>query len=331
MKLQFHYIKKYAVFVFLFILIPLSLHAETAAEIKTKIDQRNADIARLEAEIAAYQKQIDVAGRQAGTLSGELKKLDLTRSKLITDSKVTENKIAATNLTIQKLGLQIGDKETVIGSNKDAISSSIRQIDQLASSSILESVLAKGKISDMWNEIENLKAFQYQVGRHTDDLKSAKLDLEANKKETEAAKNELLRLKAELGDQKLIVDQNTRDKNKLLTDTKNQQANYTKLVAERFARKQALEKEIANFESQLKFILDPSTLPKSGVLTWPLDKIVITQQFGKTVDSKRLYASGSHNGTDFGVPTGTAVKAMSAGTVVGTGDTDKTCPGASFG
>lgn len=306
-------------------------HAETAAEIKQKINQRNADIAALEAEIAAYQKQIEAAGKQAGSLQGEIKKLDLTRSKLNADIKVTENKIAATNLEIQQLGLQIGDKEEIIGNNKAAIGSSIRQINELSASSILESMLAKENISQVWKEVESLKDFQSTVSRRTTELRDAKVELEGNKKQTEAAKAELLGFKSELGDQKLIVDQNTKDKNKLLAETKNQQANYTRLVAERQARKIALEKEIADFESQLKYILDPSTLPKSGVLSWPLDKIIITQQFGRTSDSGRLYASGTHNGTDFGVPTGSAVKAMSTGTVVGTGDTDVTCPGASFG
>lgn len=333
MKSRFRYIflSLVSVAVYSAAIMPSVAHAQSASDLKAKIDARNADIERLEQEIAVYQKQLETAGKQAGSLQTEIKKLDLTKAKLATDIKVTENKIEATNLTIQKLALQIGDKEEIIVNNKDAIASSLRQIDQLSSSSMLESMLAKGRISDVWNQVESLKDFQDGVRRRTEELKNAKRDLEDNKKETEAAKADLLGFKSELNDQKLIVDQNTRDKARLLSETKNQQANYTKLVADRQARKIALEKEIADFENQLKYILDPTTLPKSGVLSWPLEKIIITQQFGKTVDSKRLYASGTHNGVDFGTPTGTPVKAMSSGTVIGTGDTDQTCPGASFG
>ncbi len=307
------------------------LFAQNATELRDKIDQKNTDIQRLEAEIANYQKQITAVGKEATSLAGEVKKLDLTRAKLKTDIAVTENKIDATNLTIQKLSLQIGDKEETIGENKDAISSSMRKLNELSSNTILESVLGGTTLSEVWNEVQNLQTFQEQVRKHTNDLKDAKRTLEDNRAETEAAKKELLALKAELADQKLIVDQNTNQKNKLLADTKNQESNYKALLASRLAQKTALEKEIADYESQLKFILDPKTLPKAGVFSWPLDKIIITQQFGKTSDSGRLYASGTHNGTDFGTPVGTPVKAMSSGTVVGVGDTDKTCPGASFG
>ena len=99
------------------------------------------------------------------------------------------------------------------------------------------------------------------------------------------------------------------------------------------ALKESLEKELHDYESTLKFILDPSSIPPRGskVFTPPLDSMFITQQFGKTSASGRLYASGTHNGTDFRASVGTRVKAMGNGVVAGTGNTDLTCPGASFG
>ena len=69
----------------------------------------------------------------------------------------------------------------------------------------------------------------------------------------------------------------------------------------------------------------------SGILAWPLDKVFVTQLFGKTVAAKRLYTSGSHSGIDFRASIGTPVKSMGNGVVVGTGDTDVYCKGASFG
>jgi murein DD-endopeptidase MepM/ murein hydrolase activator NlpD len=83
--------------------------------------------------------------------------------------------------------------------------------------------------------------------------------------------------------------------------------------------------------SDKQFILDPNTLPGSGVLSWPLENVFVTQLFGKTSASKRLYASGSHSGVDFRASVGTPVLAMADGVVSGVGDTDTTCPGASFG
>jgi len=75
----------------------------------------------------------------------------------------------------------------------------------------------------------------------------------------------------------------------------------------------------------LQFELDPNKLPPvgQGVLRWPLDHIRITQRFGRTADSGRLYTSGTHNGVDFGVSSGSNVYAALSGVIEGFGNTDQ--------
>jgi len=140
-------------------------------------------------------------------------------------------------------------------------------------------------------------------------------------------------LKAGITNQKKIVDSNTKDKNNLLKQTKNTEANYTALVKEKEARKAQFETDLRDFESKLSYILDPNTIPASGlkIFNWPVDDVRITQFFGKTVAAKKLYASGSHSGVDFGVPIGTKVRSMRDGVVLGSGNTDLVCKGASYG
>jgi murein DD-endopeptidase MepM/ murein hydrolase activator NlpD len=122
------------------------------------------------------------------------------------------------------------------------------------------------------------------------------------------------------------LDANKKDKNDLLAATKNKEANYKQILADRQAQKDKFEKELFDFESQLKIAIDPNSFPSSskgkGVLSWPLDNIFITQYFGKTVDAKRLYTSGTHNGVDFRASIDTPVKAVLSGVVQGTGNTD---------
>ena len=157
--------------------------------------------------------------------------------------------------------------------------------------------------------------------------------LEDRRSEKERQKNNLQKLSARLTDQKQLVEINTANRSQLFNETRNKESLYRKLYEERLAAKEALEREIFDYESQLKFILDPASLPipRTNVFGWPLDKVYITQEFGATVAARRLYASGSHNGIDFRASIGTLVKAMLGGTVLGAGNTDITCVGASFG
>ncbi len=318
--------------IILLVFIPMFfVLAETAEELQNKIAQKNNDIDKLEAEIAAYQKQLDDIGKQKSSLSGSIKELDITRKKLEADISVTQKKIDKTNLKIQSLSKDINIKQNSISNSSEAIALGIKETSEFENGSIVENLLSSEKFSSAWNDIDNVMTVREKIRKQIVQLKEVKGELEDTRKETVDAKNELVSLKGELADQKKIVEQNANQKKKLLAQTKNNEANYQKLLKDRVAQKDALEKELRDYESQLKYVLDPSRLPSAGVFSWPLDYVLVTQQFGKTVDSKRLYVSGSHGGVDFRASVGTPVKAMARGVVAGTGDTDTQCPGTSFG
>src|SRR3989339_1200692 len=336
MKLYHDYKKQSRVFsLFLLgilLVIPFVFsYAQTAQELNEKINQKNADIDKLEKEIKLYQTEIDDLGKQKNSLNVSLKQLDLTQKKLVADIAVTQNKIDKTNFKIKELSLEINNKGDIISNDIEAISLAIRKMNELEQNDVLATILSENDFTIIWNDIDNMATVSDKIRETIINLKQIKNDLEDTRKETTDAKNELLALKSKLADQKKIVDQNTAEKKKLLTQTKNSEASYQKLLENRLAKKDAFEKELEAYESQLKYILDPSSLPGKRALSWPLDDIYITQLFGVTKDSKRLYASGSHSGVDFRASVGTPVKAVADGIVLGVGDTDKTCPYASFG
>ena len=317
--------------VFLFLLPFVFSYAQTAEELNNKITQKNTDIDKLEKEIAQYQSQLNDLGKQKSSLNVSLKQLDLTRKKLVADISVTQNKIEKTNLKIQELSSQIGTKEELIFSDTNAIEIGIKETNEFELNSVIGTLLSKKNFTEIWNDIDNITSIRNKVRGKILELKQVKSELEDTRKETTVARNELVSLKSELADQKKIVDQNTNEKKKLLTQTKNNETNYQKILKDRLATKDAFEKELRDYESQLTYIIDPSKLPGSGVLSWPINNIYITQLFGKTEAGKRLYANGTHNGVDFRAAVGTPIKALADGIVAGTGDTDVQCTGVSFG
>ena len=65
-------------------------------------------------------------------------------------------------------------------------------------------------------------------------------------------------------DQKELVDMNKSKTNKFLGETKNKEANYKKLLADRIAKQKSFEDEIKEFEDQIRLEIDKTALPKTG-------------------------------------------------------------------
>ncbi len=311
-------------------------YADTAEELRQKIAERNAQIGELEKEIAAYQKEIDVIGKERQTLQGALKTLDLSRQKLATSIRSTENKISAKDLELSQLGLEINDKERRIDQNHGALGETLREIDQTDTQTLLEKVLGSEDLTAVWNHVGALGTFQSAVREDVAELTELKIDLEDRKVATKRARRELAALRAQLAEEKQGLDIARNEKSKLLTQTKNKEAEYQKILEEKQQLHDQFEAELNAIESELQITIDPSRLPRTGagVLSWPLDAVRITQYFGNTsfaTQNPQLYGGRGHNGIDLAASVGTRVRASLGGSVVGVGDTDTVCRNASYG
>ena len=298
--------------------------AQSVDELKQNIENHSDKIKQLEAEIKAYEGQIHTVNGQAKTLQSTIQVLDINQKKIGTEIKKTETNIQKTNLNIEQLANQMGTIEEKITSNTNAISKTLSDMREQDEESLIESFLSNKSLADIFNGYESINQFQKQVRSQSKELKTYEDQLANKKVVTEGKKKNLVSLKSNLNDQNNILDSNKKEKNNLLIATKNKETEYKKILANRQAEKDKFEKELFNFESQLKRAIDPNSFPSSGkgVFVWPLDNVFITQYFGKTIDAKRLYASGTHNGVDFRASIGTPVKAVLSGVVQGIGNTD---------
>ena len=311
----------------------LFVHAQTADDLKIKISAKTDEIKKLEQEIKQYQGDLVVLGAKKKTLANSIAELNFLRKKLDTDIRITQAKVDASDLKIRQLGSQISYKEGEIDTRHAALKEALWSIYERDAYSLPQIALSNESFSGLWDDIQTLDQFSGSIKENIDILKGLKADLQNKKTDKEGEKKRGLTLKSELNDRKKIAEQARKEQSTLLVETSNQESTYKKILNQKIALKDAFEKELQDYETTLKFILDPSSIPPRGMKVFapPLDSIFITQQFGKTSVSGRLYASGSHNGIDFRATTGTRVMAMGAGVVDGVGDTDVTCRGASFG
>jgi murein DD-endopeptidase MepM/ murein hydrolase activator NlpD len=323
------------------VIFTFSAQAQSVEELKQKIDEKGQAIQELEEEIDEYNREIVKVQAEKQTLNHTIQQLDLTRQKLLTDIAVTGNKIESTEYTIDKIQAEISGVQQRMEINNDALGQYVRSMDELDDKTLVEVVLSSRELSDFWNDIESLQQFRVVVSESLRELAVLKTELEIKRDEHQNEISSLQNLESKLSDQKQVVDINKRDKTAVLQQTKNQESEYQKILAAKLAAKEAFEKEIADYESQLKFILDKDKLPTlgSGVLGWPLQDVsltscydeggldhlnCVTQYFGNTAFANSgAYNGSGHNGMDFRAAVGEPVYASADGTVMGQGDTDQ--------
>ena len=318
-------------------LLPLFVGAApTALELRAQINERNQNIKTLEAEISTYKKELTTTGKQINTLSGAMKELTTTSKKLQTDIKLTEVHIDTSKLKIEELSHDIGNKENSLSRSRNALASIMRSTQERQNLSAIETFIAQNNMSDLWVDLDTLSTLSDGLQQHIAEVRTIKSELESTKNAKEHEKQTLEQYHEDLSGQRQVAEYNRKVTNEFLSQTKNKESNYKKLLTDREARKRAFETELAALESELKIVLDLTKLPGTGtqVFAWPVTAPLITQEFGDTAFSRQnpgVYSGRGHNGIDLRAAIGDPIFAAEAGTVIAVGDTDLACPGASYG
>ena len=332
---------------FIFLLVPSFVRAQSAADLQSQIEAHNAQIASLNAEIASYQKQLDAIGTTKSTLQSTINSLALSQKQLAAQIQITQNKIASANLQIQQLSFSIGDKEASIAVNQIAIGKALEDLNERDATPLVATLLSSNSLGDAWQAADTAVEFNRALGVNIQNLQATRTALANNRDAVAAAKANLLSLASQLALQKKSVDANKAAQQSLLVQTKNQEANYQQLIKNKQAAEKASEQELADLASQLNLIVNPKSLPRvgSGVLDWPFttafmqncaarqsvfkNLYCITQYFGNTpfaTANPQVYNGGGHDGIDIGAPIGTPITAALSGVVLGTGNTDVRAP-----
>ncbi len=316
--------------------LALPVLASPLDDLKSQISERNSQIAELEKEIEQYRNLIDEKSKEAEGLNNQISRLETTIKKISADIILTEKKIEVAGLNIKELGFGINLKENEIGGKKLVLAEIIRTMDKEESQSMVEIFLAYENFSDFFNNLDRMENVQNNLNVKLRELIGLKQELQSQEEKEKGFKREMEALEDQMADKKALSEISKDNKQVLLKDTKKKEAVYKNLLADRLAKQQALEEEISQIEEKIRIEIDPASLPisRSGVLAWPLEKIIITQDFGNTpfaTKNPQIYNGKGHNGVDFRASVGEPILAADDGKVIDIGDTDKQCRGVSYG
>jgi len=194
-------------------------------------DASDQQISDLQKQIAAYQAQLKTLGTQKQTLQSTIQSLDVTRAEITAQIKLTQSKIADANLTLKGLSSDISDKEDAISLERDAVASSLRDVNGIDDRPLVATIFSSDSLGEAWAAVDADAALSTVLQNHTQNLTTAKTALVDRQTKVTATKKQLSDLSADLVSQQKSLDSNKKQKQALLAQTQNSEANYQKLLA----------------------------------------------------------------------------------------------------
>ncbi len=288
---------------------------------QAKADELNDKLTSIDAKIKAYKQIIDLKQRQGSTLAEQIEGLQAQTDKLELEIDVTTKQIRDLEAQIKGLSLRVAEKTNLIDRQKKILTELMRMYyDDFTG--VATPVLLTSAESVLYFKKEGWTAnVSDKVSEVLESVKTLRASLTNEQKEVSSKKSEVDALYADLAERNASLVSARASKADLLTKTQAEETKYTGLVDDLQKQRDDIENEIQDLESGLSTDGLPSY--SNGLLAYPVKKITISQNYGKTKFSKKAYASGKHNGIDFAGPYGTSIYAAATGKVLGTGNLGK--------
>ncbi len=218
------------------IAVPAGAQTLTPAE-RARLE---AQYAELQEEIAQWQKVLTETRNKKGTLQGDVTLLNA-------QIKQAEAQIRQKNLAITKLGNEINAKTAHIGAlserierGKESLASIMRQKSQLEALSVVEVALSSKDVSEFFSDLDSFAFIKRDMQELFVDIRAAQDETELERAALADRQNQELDAKYVVETKKKQVASDEAEKQRLLAITKNEEAQYAKVLAEREAEAAAI-------------------------------------------------------------------------------------------
>ena len=318
---------KRRVFVGIFLIFSVLTGAALAAapeDLQQSIQGKSQELLEINSKIRATQSQITALQGQGKTLKQALATLDYQINQVNLGIKSSEINIDKLRLELQSLGYELGEVSADIDNKEEVIAETLRELQQKDREGLLVVLLKHESLADGLFEVQALRDVQNSLTINVSELVALHGKLENNVVQTTEKKSEKEVEATNLKKRKFILADQQGEKDQLLKETKNQESLYQKKLTELESQQRNILDEITRIEAELRAKYKPSDLPskKATAFVWPVvltgdgGKGTISQNFGETAYSSRLYKGQAHNGMDIAAPIGTPVYAATDGRVV---------------
>ncbi len=208
-------------------LLPSFAHAETDAERRARLERELQDVER---QILTQQRLVE---------DKQVERQSLERDISIIEGQISKAQlgIQARSIAIEQLSDQIGEKEMVLqilserlNRQEQSLADLVRKSAALEDFSLVEILLSKKSFSEFFNEYEQYAAIKESLNESLNVLHGIKTDTHeqksmlASKQETEAEMKRIQEL------EKKEIESKEKEKERILSVTKGQEAEYQRLL-----------------------------------------------------------------------------------------------------
>ncbi|MFH1392545.1 MAG: lytic murein transglycosylase [bacterium] len=228
--------------------LPNLVFADSLIDLQKKALELQGEIDKLDTNISQTQKKKQTLKRDISILNDEISEAKLKIQQTSLAIQMTELAIGGKQVEIEKLEQESDRQKTILAEH-------IRMVNYYDQDSLLEILLSKENLSDVLSRIEALEVLQKQIHQTLEIIRANKALTLEDKQSLETQEEEQVALRKLQDAQKRSLQTKEQNKNKILAQTKGQEAEYQKMLSQTKTELQQVKSQIRLLQSEGKEVL----------------------------------------------------------------------------
>jgi len=286
------------------------LQAQAQALTEADKERLREEYDQLQKEIAEWQKVLDETKVKKNTLQGDVTTLNAQIKKAEAEIKQRTGSINRLAGEINEKEKHISALEARIEDGRESLAQLLREKHEVETTPLAMALLSSGDISSFFSTVDAINVINHDLQVRFAELRGVRQETEKEKEELGEKRDQELDAKYEVEVKKAEVKKNEVEKQKLLDITKQEEASYAQVLAER-------QKRAAAIRSALFELRDAEGIPFAKALEYASEAEratgvraafilgILRQESNLGVNVGQCYLSDSSTGAGKGKNTGT--------------------------
>ncbi len=269
------------------------------------------ELAQIEAELQDLLNKQKEQKKQTGTLKGDVDYLTSQINALKTKIKARVLAIAQLKVNITEKTNTINTLSTKINREYESLAQLLRNTNEFDNENLVHLILSDSSVSNFYSDLESYASIKQAVKDSVDVIKGVKTQTEVAKQDLETKQNAETDAKAQLEDAQRTVAKSEADKKVLLAVSKEKEAAYQTLAAQKKAQADKIRAALfplAGTSTKIDFgtaLVYANEAKKATGIDPAFLLAILTQESNLGANVGQCYLTNPNTGSGVGKNTGT--------------------------